>query len=71
MVVVIVTSPAGGIPSGSLTVGINGTTVGVYSLNGKGSFTVPVSAALLQSVTVTANYGGSATYAASSGTLNP
>ncbi len=70
LLVVIVTAPAGGIPGGSLTVIINGTTQGVYSLNSKGSYTMPVSAALLQSAAITASYGGSATYAASSGTLN-
>ncbi len=70
LLTVIVTAPTGGIPGGNVTIASNGTTVGTYSLDGKGAYTVPVLAALLRSSTMTATYGGNAVYAPSSGTLN-
>lgn len=70
LLVVIVTAPAGGIASGNLTVSVNGATVGPYTLNGKGAFTLSLSSAILQSTPMTVNYLGDSVYAASTGTLN-
>ena len=70
LLIVLVTAPGGGVPAGNLTITSNGTALGIYSLGGKGAYIVPLSAAVLQSSTVTASYEGNAVFAASTGTLN-